>query len=147
MSCDIHVHTEVKINGKWVTYGTPEIEGDYRLFHKMAGVRPCDLYEADVPICDPKGFPDDASELAQIHFDYWGTDAHSASWFTAEEIHQLSAWVEENMKWRTERDRIYGFEGLFGHFFGDGWAGWLDYPEERRIAVVEDIRFVFWFDN
>ena len=39
MGCDIHLHAEIKVNGKWEHYAHPHIRRDYRLFAKMASVR------------------------------------------------------------------------------------------------------------
>lgn len=32
MGCDIRLHTEVKIDGTWYTYGAPHMERNYALF-------------------------------------------------------------------------------------------------------------------
>ena len=40
MSCDIHLHVEVKVNGKWLHYDKVGMHPFfYEMFAKMAGVR------------------------------------------------------------------------------------------------------------
>jgi len=39
MSCSIHLHIEVKVDGTWEHYGEPSINSNYQLFEKLAGVR------------------------------------------------------------------------------------------------------------
>ena len=46
MGCDIHLHVEVKIKGKWLHYNHPNIDRCYWLFTKMAGVREIEGVEA-----------------------------------------------------------------------------------------------------
>lgn len=60
MGCDIHLHTEVKINGVWHHMGAPSVPRNYRLFAKMAGVR-----GIETPIAEPRGLPGDATLLTR----------------------------------------------------------------------------------
>ena len=39
MGCDIHAHFEIKVDGEWLHYSQANINRNYRLFEKMAGVR------------------------------------------------------------------------------------------------------------
>src|SRR5215471_14331674 len=50
---------------------------NYNLFADLAGVR------GDGP--EPKGVPDDASDLALVEIDEWGGDGHSHTWLTLDE--------------------------------------------------------------
>lgn len=36
MGCDIHLHTELKINGQWQHYSAPSISRDYHLFGRLS---------------------------------------------------------------------------------------------------------------
>ncbi len=142
MGCDIHLHQEVKINGKWQHYGTPDIGRNYRLFALLADVR---NDSGIVPISTPRGLPEDITELTKFIRDDYGTDGHSDSYIDAEEIASLKDDYEKvkytggDVGWRWESDK-------FGYFFGNDWSGFIKYPEERTKGL-EDIRFVFWFDN
>lgn len=140
MGCDIHVHTEVKINGKWEHVGNPTILRDYELFAKMAGVR---QREPRIePIAEPRGVPEDVSFLTK--FDLEQDPGHSASWLSGEEIDALDEWYRDIWTKRSPNQYHYIEEG-FGFLFGNGWnvkAISEDFPDG-----VEDARWVFWFDN
>lgn len=137
MGCDVHIHQEVKINGKWEHYRETRIPRNYETFAKMAGVRG----EAE-PIAEPRGLPDDVTVMTQFCSDYDGADGHTHTWLGAAEIAELEEFIEDKMgenKWRIEMDG-------WGWLFGNSWGGWTKWPDERPKGV-EDIRFVFWFDN
>ena len=139
MGCDIHLHTEVKIDGNWHHYGKPSIERDYNLFALMAGVRD---YNNITPISAPKGIPDDATFLTKYDLERYGRDAHTPSWFNSKEIARLYKWVAAKMgleHWRIERE-------YWGYLFGNGWEGFHKHPEDYPRGL-EDVRFIFWFDN
>lgn len=85
MGCDIHAFLEVKLGGHWAHYGPVEIERSYGLFARMAGVRN-DLDDPVKPVVRPRGFPEDASATTRHHYERWGRDAHTASWFGPKEM-------------------------------------------------------------
>jgi len=137
MGCDIHIHQEVKIDGQWEHYRETGLPRNYKTFAKMAGVR-----GSEAPIAEPRGLPDDVTKVTKFDADHWGVDGHTHSWLGAEEILELESWIEGQMKedkWRLEMDG-------WGYLFGNGWGGFTKYPEDRPKGL-EDIRFVFWFDN
>jgi len=136
VGCDIHVHVEIKIKGEWHHYNHPDVDRNYQLFGRMAGVR-----GTDEPIAELRGLPQDVTKATafdrQVH---WGSDAHSVSWLTAEEVGQL----EEEMKTVGYR------EADFGYLFGNHFYCLKKYPEEfdrHRDEGFDDARIVFWFDN
>jgi hypothetical protein len=139
MGCDIHLHTEVKINGQWHHYSTPDIDRTYALFAKMANVRNC--HREIEPISEPKGLPDDMTFLTRFDRNNWEGDAHSDSWLNIHEIKQLYEWLETNkqMEWFKHYDQ-------FGYCFGNLWTTLLEYPDDMAEGL-EDVRFIFWFDN
>ena len=135
MGCDIHLHTEVKIHGKWEHYGSPNVPRDYGLFALMAGVR---KGNDDKPISLPRGLPKDVSTLTKFASDYMGSDGHSHSYLNANEIIILEKYyADQGEHWPERR---------WGYLFGNSWGGFIIYPEERPSGI-EDVRFVFWFDN
>ena len=138
MGCDIHLHQEVKIDGVWHHYRSVDQPRNYSLFAKMAGVR-----GEETPIVLPKGMPQDATLLTHFDCDRWKGCAHSYSWLNAEEISKLQKWAYDV----ADCDKIWRFElDNWGYFFGNTWGGFHDFPEERPKGV-EDVRFIFWFDN
>ena len=138
MGCDIHVHTEVKINGEWHHLGNPNVGRHYALFAKMANVR----NRGDItPIAEPRGLPDDITFLTR--FDKERDGGHSYSYLTGEEIDQLDVWYRQECK-RFTNDYCY-IEKEFGYLFSGGWNV-KKYPDDQPDGV-EDSRWVFWFDN
>jgi len=139
MGCDIHAFLEMKVDGKWLQYAPIDMQRNYALFSKMAGVR-----GHVEPIDTPRGLPKNVSEVVQLHRDRWGRDGHSDSWLSAKEISELAEWADMNSI------RIGYFEDKFCtfsmYFFGNTIESWIKYRSEYP-AFVEDIRLVFWFDN
>lgn len=109
MGCDIHTHVEIKQvtkgKEKWNCadyfklnrYFDPndndwgskhEIVGicndrNYSLFSVLADVR---NYGDTESICQPKGIPEDCCNEIKEDYQFWGEDAHSASYFTLKEL-------------------------------------------------------------
>ncbi len=141
MGCDIHLHGEVKINGKWEHWSAPSIPRDYNLFGKMAGVRDC-----GPPIVEPRGLPDDASVLTKIAWEHEGEDGHTPSWLSGSEIEELEKWYVTSAppgQWRSLEHHVLGY------ILGNGWnvAASVAEGEDTYPAGFEDARIVFWFDN
>jgi hypothetical protein len=134
MGCDIHLHVEVLIDGKWNYFTNFEYAfRDYKVFSKMADVRNAEISEKDYikPITAPKGLPDNISELTQIFLNKH--DGHSHSWFNLKEIKIFYNWLIK-----------YDFE-LYHEIRIDRI---IIYPEMTIfIPEIDDIRFVFWFDS
>lgn len=128
MGCDIHTFTEVKIDGKWYTADQPDVSRWYTLFGKMAGVRD-GIIE---PISQPKGLPEDISVVARVEADYWGTDGHSHSWLSFDEVDKLFEWLGVEQKQQPYK--------TFGYATPDAF-------DKSLTPHYEDARLVFWFDN
>jgi len=141
MGCDIHLHTEIKVDGVWYHYNTANMRRDYELFGFLAGVR----YgpENDTSLAADRGLPADVSFVTKLISDDWGCDAHSHSFLDAAEIVILEQWIKEN---RTSPDKYAWPEQQWGYLFGNSWGDFTKYPNERP-KNIEDVRFVFWFDN
>ncbi len=144
MGCDIHLHTEVKINGEWHHYSNPSVWRNYTLFALMAGVRNED--KEIEPISPPRGLPSDMTLLTSFDADYWAGDAHSASWLGADDLLLLDRRARELGVTQRRESSVFWESDYFGYFFGNDYSGFAKYPEDRRKGV-EDVRFIFWFDN
>lgn len=114
----------------WVSWRARD--RDYNRFAKIAGVR------GQGP--DPRGLPDDISDMALANIAEWGEDGHSHTWLTVREAlqiwlsaEQLSELVLQRME-TGENAAVRGAaEGLFGCLSGsDG---------------VDKHRLIIWFDN
>ena len=151
MGCDIHVYTEkyishIKGEERWVNidywqynpwYKEEDNDGermlehipfyrgrDYELFGILADVR----HGAEGgPISQPKGLPQDVSNITKKESDNWGSDGHSHSYFT---LCELKDYLEKNpmikrsgMVPLAEAEKLDKGEGT-----PDMWAGWVN-PE------------------
>ena len=147
MGCDIHFHTEVKINNKWEHYNSPNVSRNYPLFALLANVR---NNGSITPISNPRGLPDDVSFLTKFISDKDGNDGHSHSYVTSEEINLVEEFVKKQIQegWFGEygKRKVDWPEDIWGYFLGNGWADFNNYSDERPDNV-QDVRFVFWFDN
>jgi len=136
MGCDIHLHIEMKVEGKWLHYGCPAIDRDYALFAKMADVR---NYGNITPISKARGFPNDGvSKLTAVCFEYEKPDAHSISWLNKKEIDVLTEWYDrrfkEHVKWGC-----WNHHGIKSYLCGNNITS--------EVKGIDDVRLVFWFDN
>lgn len=165
MGCDIHMVAERKVNGEWATVQNFSLVSDKGLVDKFgrhgqtfyrAELRNYEYFGAltkgtvrgredpDGLGCFPRGFPDDASILANAMWQDWGLDAHSPSWMYADEYAQIYMKYimdeEETTKYVTDR-------------MNHGVSVWRQIFEEHlnigvhEGAVPEDFRVIFWFDN
>lgn len=147
MGCDIHMHIEVMVAGKWEHYAAPSVDRWYRLFGLMAGVRNTEV----APISKPKGFPEDASIVTKLIYEDEKLDAHTVSWLNHDEIIKLEdtleKWSEESEagKW-PQYDLEFGV--LHTYLSGNSFTAHWRYDDCRYLPEgIDDVRFVFWFDN
>jgi hypothetical protein len=139
MGCDIHLHVEVKIEGKWQNWTAPNLDRNYDLFAKMADVR--NYNQGTVPISKPKGLPEDISVVTKLSYDHWGVDGHSHSWLGYGALTVLEEWINNQEHLEGHR-KVWEFDRMFGWFLGNGFLDKGSWPDG-----VDDVRFVFWFDN
>ncbi len=144
MGCDIHIHIEVKFAGQWHHYSQLQGNRNYQLFAKMAGVRNSDEFYVE-PLSPPKGLPVDITFLTDYDNKHWGSDAHSHSYLNAEEIAQLAEWTRSPDRTRRFDDNPFWLDRYFGYLYRQGFEDFAKNPEE--FPGLEDLRFVFWFDN
>lgn len=146
MGCDIHLHTEVKIGGKWYHYGNPNCDRRYDVFAKMGNVRNPGNVKS---LSNNRGLPDDVSFLTRfMHIEY-GTNGHSTSWLSAEEITELANYIDKDLRLLGKYGLLWWCFDNFGCLFGNPWEGFWEYRNDpgENPKGVEDVRFVFWFDN
>lgn len=156
MGCDIHFTVERKVKDKWIGVFSTDLtprqpmysyakggydlgtltgcapvagERNYTFFASLAGVRGAGP--------DPKGVPDDMSELTSAALDDWGGDGHSHSWDTFEDFMRLHI---ANTSSRTYR--ALAVEALKG---GNGVLDALFWETETDRR--ENMRVIYWFDN
>lgn len=130
MGCDIHCWAEVKVEGRWHAYNQIQIDRDYGLFGAMAGVR-----RSEDRMFPTKGVPTDLSFVVSLEVDRWSGDAHNHSWLDLEEIVRLNqCFPAIGVKYQDE------------YFFGGTYPGFAKYREDFP-SFIEDVRWVFWFDN
>lgn len=149
MGCDIHMYIEKKINGKWIPAqgfmknrndDTPDVpyydqfhQRNYALFGFLAGVR-----NTDIVWFKPKGFPADASEEVARVYHRWGSDAHTPSYLTKEELDRVD-WYGEIDYYGERLTRRKAFDQFYDLVY---WLNSYDYS-----CKPDEIRLVFWFDN
>lgn len=149
MGCDIHFVIEQKYNDKWigVQKDWSELEPfdynnltkiqklrsrNYNFFGLLADVRTsCQSSE------DPRGLPEDISELAQAEVEDWGVDGHSRSWHSLEEFVKkfLLANADDTGKAELMKRKLQGENPVYDFFPDLDPDRWCDY------------RVVFWFNN
>lgn len=81
---------------------------NYEVFAKLAGVRG--------PGPDPRGIPDDASDLTKLALDSWGRDGHSHSWDWAWQF--ALAYMGDEDRQQYIKRRMTGAEIDLGHILG-----------------------------
>jgi len=148
MGCDIHAYAEKKnADGKYELVGMSNdffAWRQYGLFAFLAGVR---NYSAITPISEPRGIPDDLSEYVKSAYEDWGSDAHSASWLSSEELFKFDyqQLIEDRRCMRNNNggstcEEGEGIKQPLSEYLGKLY---FDSIEELKAAD----RLVFWFDN
>ena len=154
MGCDIHFYVEKKINNKWQCIDNilPNIDFDendehcldfyiesiytnrnYFLFGILAGVRSY----CEEPISEPKGLPDDVSDIIKELSNNYGVDGHSHSWLTLKEILDYD-W--DSVEKVCFEEYEYNYINDFKHVIKKLISCSID------VSLL-DIRCVFWFDS
>lgn len=148
MGCDIHMIQEVKINGMWHSYSIPNINRNYELFSVLIDNHPrtrTNFIECPIKIPE-RGISSDLSIVSKLIWKSWIDDAHSITYINAEEIHYLMKFLTDH-KVPIFGENYYYNEGLvFGFLFGDYFSNF--YTDKSSFPIeLEDIRWVYWFDN
>ena len=145
MGCDIHLHVEVRIDDEWLHYANPFVSRNYTLFGFMAGVRDSTVE----PVAEPKGLPSDTTKVTRLDYEHNKEDWHTPSWLSTAEIVELQHrlynyyYTVEDKSLKFEYDLNYMFNT---YLFENGFTSWYEYPTSN-VMNIQDVRFVFWFDN
>jgi len=146
MGCDIHGFIEVKHKGKWECYDKiPLRTRNYDLFSLIAGIR-----GNEKPISEPKGIPEDVSEIVKAEFKSWEEDAHTPTWLSSKESNEVYKKFDKIVKrdlknqGKEEKDAwlVYGIDSFVYQLDTYG-----SYFLKENLVKYEDVRIVIWFDN
>jgi hypothetical protein len=137
MGCDIHMHIEIKLDGRWEHWGAPHISRNYRLFSFLAGARKQPDWPE--PISPPKGLPDNLSTVTRFAWEQEKDDGgvNRMSWLNKDEIVRLENWWLENAP--ADDRALFEVKCLGTYLLGNTFGA----PKEP----IQDVRFVFWFDH
>jgi hypothetical protein len=164
MGADIHTYIERKMkSGDWAfvanldcvvhskalwSSNTPQFghafyivnSRNYTLFAQLASVRGGGR--------EPRGLPDDVSEVVEMFADGWGHDAHSHSWLSAvdfaDDYYGVQA-IEDDEPMTDYHQNILKADKNYAVLeFLREMCNVTGVGEEARAG---EFRFVFWFDN
>lgn len=154
MGCDIHTYVEILCDGKWARYALwPFSWRSYTLFGFLADVR---NYSAIPAIAKPRGLPHNVSPFVAEEREVWGSDGHSDSWLSLQEL--LGFDYDQSVEDRRISKRIsnYFWDGGCTAEPGDGlmtsYRELLGSEFFKDLAILQalgdpnNIRVVFWFD-
>lgn len=130
----------------------------YAFFSLLADVR----NSGDVkPMGDRRGLPHDVSDIVKAYSNYWGSDGHSHSWYTARELFKQKYDMEYKKPWLNSDEELENEELEWAY----GGLSELCQEMVRRMAEVfyiyetseavieerikknaDNFRVVFWFD-
>lgn len=142
MGCDIHFHTEVKVNGKWEHYSHPNFPRSYYLFSLLANVRNDDEFRV-TPFKEwGQIVPEDANIVTKKSLEC--DDYHSLTVYNSDEIKAFYEYIKNiilpHKGGRLVDSLVMNLEHEYiGYFDGNGW--------NYRPDWVEDVRWIFAFDN
>lgn len=155
MGCDIHLVIEGrKIGSKdWIglwssgvcpqsdSWSLPTIRRrDYVRFGELAQVR----IESKTGH-EPRGAPDDISDLTRLEITRWGEDGHSHTWLTPEEF---IAACERALKIHRRRTMGSAEEAAYAEkFHWERFAVYELFGIDTDVHNDMEFRIVFWFDN
>lgn len=142
MGCDIHFHTEVKVNGRWEHYNQVDVDRDYWFFSLLCGVR--EEGNAEPFLGKPNNImPEDANSLTKTLLDMeW---MHSLCTFDSDMIKKFREHFEEHIDDKPRfsvNPRSKFLTYYVGYIDGNCWSDEWSMPE-----WVEDYRWIFAFDS
>lgn len=138
----VHAYPYTTIKEVWIGdkptvvnhFHVPAPQGrNYRLFAKLAGVR------GDGP--DPRGLPEDASDLALMSIGNTEGDLHSHSWATARE------WVQACLAIEPDPEKLFLSPDSDDPRVAKPYEHYLELEIYEDEESPDDYRIVFAFDN
>jgi hypothetical protein len=159
MGCDIHLYVERRTDSGWEhvpdhsddwrdtanwystrNYNLFAILADVRNGHGFAGIKTGDGF---IPIDYPRGLPADVSTKVDAECVEWGIDGHSHSHLTIAEILAFD-WDQST----TLATPVGGdVRRPYYRCASDDWWGTVMRAARLSKGSLDDVRFVFWFDN
>lgn len=164
MGADIHTYIERKMpSGDWayvnnldsVVYSKALWSSDkphfvhafyevnsrnYELFARLASVRGDGR--------EPRGLPDDVSEMVQMYADVWSGDGHSHSWLSAsdfaDDYYGIQVLQEDEPMLEYHQNVLKADKNYAVLTFLQEMCGVSGIGEQTQ---ANEFRFVFWFDN
>lgn len=139
MGCDIHVYAEIKVKDVpgWHYYGQVPMNRNYDLFRRIA--RLPGESQSVTPISEPRDWPAAVSLVANLHRQDWGSDGHSHTYLSSQEVIDLYDWAIAALNypqyWIGE-----------SYLFGTSWHTFRKFPDDYP-EFVEDFRWLILFDN
>jgi len=152
MGCDIHFHIEIKTGTDiWHHYSAPDIDRNYAFFGFLAGVRNSEIKPIKT---DDDKLPVDASFITKLNYYHWEGCCHNIRVFGQKEIKQMYDRWQEYKKYIGHENKFFEPEWhvLKTYLFGNSFV----LPDKEKyeengyndpLKYIEDIRFIFWFDN
>ena len=159
MGCDIRAVIEFKdiSTGKWSVFGGMNHDTDdggdyispnndlfgrnYDLFAVLANVRNgygfagVNTGDPIVPISDPRGVPNDASDDYKTLVAQWGCDGHSHSFHTLQQILDFD-WTQPKVSRGWVDFKTYAWWALFGETQGNSPREWCSDVEGTGIRKL-----------
>lgn len=170
MGCDIHSFVEKRNaeTGQWEKMrdlfplsewerdylkkelgDSPFNDRNYGTFGFLCGVR---NYSHVPALSAPRGLPEDASQAVAAEYADWGTDAHSASWLSVDELANFNyddTFEDRRVMRNGNGAALAGIgEGklmTFREFLGPNFL--RDVGILAGVGSQDTVRVVFWFDN
>lgn len=170
MGCDIHSHVEIKCNGEWkhmeaqfsqvFDFDTePNMEPFSARNYGVFSFLGCTgrNYGRITPLATAKGFPKDASKEVKKEKRNWGSDGHTHSWLTLQELLSIDYdQIIEDRRCTKQLGPKYwsgaetcevgeGKKMPLREYLGLGF--FIDLEILKALGLPHLVRVVFWFDN
>lgn len=129
MGCDIHLHAEMRINGRWEYAGSVEVGRCYTSFGKIAGVRD----NNQTQLTYPNGLPEDVNPMTR--FLIMKTTDHSCGFMEGKHLKKYTTWARSDKREEPVIDIVKELKWSFG------------YEIDEKVIYSKDFRLVYGFDS
>lgn len=149
MGCDIYCFTEKKKKGEYVCLGKVFNSRNYSLFGFLANIR---NYSKVPPLDKPRGLPQDVSSEVLSEAEKIGSDGHSYSYLTLNELNKVDYGKTFEDRRYTKKVAENAWSGIetceagqgvirtYSEFLGDSFI-----DELKKVTDSGAERIVFWF--